>query len=339
MLDVASTSKGMLIPRMTVAQRDAISSPATGLIVYVTTYNKYYFYNGSAWILLVAGADDDWFFSGSDMYTFASGNSGYIGSSSYGVHGAHNNGNKGYLGDPDYGIYGYLASTGVGDYAIYGYGIHTDGITGTGYTSSSSKGGVKGYNYYGNAYTFGVAGFKWFHLNRSGSVLGADWNGDVFGSLCYQSSSGTEYGGYFTSTGSGTGKSSGTNADVGIGVWGDLFGADIHGNIYGLFAEGGNYAIYAHGDVYRDGLDVHLQTSVNEDSIPLYTMVSTDAVIQTCGYASLSGGSCDIAFDETFVNAVSSAEPEHRKSERRVHDNSTNGESHEERSGKLSAYR
>lgn len=39
-LDVVSTTKGALLPRMTTTQRDAISSPATGLIVYNTTTNK-----------------------------------------------------------------------------------------------------------------------------------------------------------------------------------------------------------------------------------------------------------------------------------------------------------
>ena len=38
-LDVKSTTKGMLIPRMTMAQRNAISTPATGLMVYQTDNN------------------------------------------------------------------------------------------------------------------------------------------------------------------------------------------------------------------------------------------------------------------------------------------------------------
>jgi len=48
-LDVASTTKGFLPPRMTTTQRDAISSPAAGLIVYNTTTNKHQGYNGSTW--------------------------------------------------------------------------------------------------------------------------------------------------------------------------------------------------------------------------------------------------------------------------------------------------
>jgi len=36
-LDVKSTGKGMLVPRMTTAQRTAITSPATSLLVFDTT--------------------------------------------------------------------------------------------------------------------------------------------------------------------------------------------------------------------------------------------------------------------------------------------------------------
>ena len=45
-LDVTSTTKGFLLPRMTQAQRNAISSPAEGLLVYQTDLLKgYYYYN------------------------------------------------------------------------------------------------------------------------------------------------------------------------------------------------------------------------------------------------------------------------------------------------------
>ncbi|MCX6244359.1 MAG: tail fiber domain-containing protein [Bacteroidetes bacterium] len=51
MLDVKSTTKGFLAPRMTQAQRTSISSPATGLMVYQTDGSAgLYSYNGSSWI-------------------------------------------------------------------------------------------------------------------------------------------------------------------------------------------------------------------------------------------------------------------------------------------------
>ena len=48
MLDVKSTEKGMLVPRMTAAQRDAIASPANGLLVYVTDDDQFYYNEGTA---------------------------------------------------------------------------------------------------------------------------------------------------------------------------------------------------------------------------------------------------------------------------------------------------
>ncbi len=49
-LEVLSTTRGFLQPRMTTAQRDLIASPATGLSVYNTTTNTNDFYNGTAWV-------------------------------------------------------------------------------------------------------------------------------------------------------------------------------------------------------------------------------------------------------------------------------------------------
>lgn len=43
--DVSSTTKGMLIPRMTEIQRDGIVSPTAGLLIYNTTTNAFNYYN------------------------------------------------------------------------------------------------------------------------------------------------------------------------------------------------------------------------------------------------------------------------------------------------------
>lgn len=48
-IDVQSTTKGALLPRMTTAQRTAIVSPAEGLEVYDLTLHKKCFYNGTSW--------------------------------------------------------------------------------------------------------------------------------------------------------------------------------------------------------------------------------------------------------------------------------------------------
>jgi hypothetical protein len=49
LLDLTSTTKGLLPPRMTSTQRDAIASPAAGLTIYNTTTSELEVYNGS-WV-------------------------------------------------------------------------------------------------------------------------------------------------------------------------------------------------------------------------------------------------------------------------------------------------
>ncbi|MGF1556834.1 hypothetical protein [Paucihalobacter sp.] len=48
-LDMQSTTQGMLIPRMTLAERDAIVEPAEGLQVYNTTNNSSDIFTGGVW--------------------------------------------------------------------------------------------------------------------------------------------------------------------------------------------------------------------------------------------------------------------------------------------------
>lgn len=48
-LEAQSTTQGFLPPRMTTTQKNAISSPATGLIVFDTTLAKLCVYTGAAW--------------------------------------------------------------------------------------------------------------------------------------------------------------------------------------------------------------------------------------------------------------------------------------------------
>jgi hypothetical protein len=56
MLDVSSTTSGLLIPRMTSAQRTAIAAPATGLLVYDTTIGSFYYWDGTQWIWMLSNA-------------------------------------------------------------------------------------------------------------------------------------------------------------------------------------------------------------------------------------------------------------------------------------------
>jgi len=57
-LEVRSTARGLLPPRMTEAERNAIASPATGLTVFNSTTNRFNVYDGSSWIQLAAIPDN-----------------------------------------------------------------------------------------------------------------------------------------------------------------------------------------------------------------------------------------------------------------------------------------
>ena len=73
-LEMSSTTQGVLTPRMTQTNRDAIASPATGLLIYQTDNTPgFYYFNGTAWVPF-GGVDNDWTISGNDMYNANTGN-------------------------------------------------------------------------------------------------------------------------------------------------------------------------------------------------------------------------------------------------------------------------
>lgn len=57
MLEVKSTDKGILFPRMSSTQRNAITAPAVGLYVFDTNTNSLWYYNGSLWVNTVSEAN------------------------------------------------------------------------------------------------------------------------------------------------------------------------------------------------------------------------------------------------------------------------------------------
>ncbi len=120
-LDVKSTNKGMLVPRLTTAQRTTISSPATGLLVFDNTTESFWFYTTSGWTELVTGSSQ-WNSDGAgnisnnnpgSVYVGAITGSGKLNVSSSGPIVADFNGgaNTSYIRFLENGVYrGYLGS-------------------------------------------------------------------------------------------------------------------------------------------------------------------------------------------------------------------------------------
>ena len=78
MLDVSSTTKGALLPRMSSAQRTALTT-SDGLTVYDTDTKSYWFVKGAVWTEMVSGAgggSSPWTISGTNINNINTGNVG-----------------------------------------------------------------------------------------------------------------------------------------------------------------------------------------------------------------------------------------------------------------------
>jgi hypothetical protein len=210
LLDVSSTNKGFLVPRMTLAQRNAIGSPSTGLMIFQTDNTPGFYYNagtsGSPNWKLVGDGTLNLPYSGTTSSAdpaFQVTNSG----SGDGIKGIVVSASKtGVTGEaPNQGIFGNATATTGSAYGVQG-------------TSASSTGsGVTGYGSSTSGQNFGVKG-----LSASPDGKG------VYGYA--GSSSGTSYGVYGISSSS-----------AGYGVYGEgktaLYGITSAVNGYGIYVQ------------------------------------------------------------------------------------------------------
>ena len=76
---IVGTKRGVLIPRVTSAERTAIVTPATSLLVFDTSLNGFWYYDGAAWVSLFTGPEVDPTWDGSALFTGATWRSGDVG--------------------------------------------------------------------------------------------------------------------------------------------------------------------------------------------------------------------------------------------------------------------
>jgi hypothetical protein len=183
MLDIKSTTRGLLVPRMTQAQRNAIANPAHSLMIYQTDNTPGYYYNSGTtgapvWVMLsdlvlpyskTAAIDGEAFrvtSTGSGRAIVGTVSSAGPGTS-YGIYGSANTdlgigvygnassatganfGVKGHSGSPTgHGVYGENTSpTGV-NYGVFGSSRSGYGVYGEAISTSGINYGLYGIQYY-----------------------------------------------------------------------------------------------------------------------------------------------------------------------------------------------
>ena len=211
MLDVKSTAKGMLVPRMTQASINAIAAPAVGLLVYQTDgVAGFYYYNGISWIALKPAL------SGAANYV-----SKFTGSNAFGNSLLYDNGSTIGLGTTSPSAMTKFQISGIGTYGVAPYyqaGLVVDGassqLSGTGIYSEGGWRGIYGRNP-------GIAsGYQ--AIGVHGKCEGSAYTNSGYGVLAEAVGTGPlNYGIYATATGGGTniaGYFDGGSGSTGYGV-------------------------------------------------------------------------------------------------------------------------
>jgi hypothetical protein len=251
MLDVKSTDSGILIPRMTQAQRNAISSPATGLMIYQTDNTEGFYYNSGTpaspvWTKLSIGADSEW----TDEGTY--------------LRATENTNIRVYEDNTDYGFY-------------YSGGAVTPGFFNN---TSTSLDYVGVFGACDNTDYYGFGGyFEGGYTGVYGSVeaTGSDFYHGVYGSAT--GGSGSNYGVYGTTdmaTGFGV-YAINTNSN-GTGLLG--IGNDISGSYLtsgsGLAGSSDNVGVYGYGNNTSNSVGIY-GNSINSNGDGVFGINSTSS--------------------------------------------------------------
>jgi hypothetical protein len=206
--------------------------------------------------------------------------------------------------------------------------INNNGI-GADYTYNSSISSVIGYvpaSLRGSpsvdAWQFGVVGQKGqnyaganYYDYRSGGVLGTLYREDnttmlAWGALGYKNSSSANFGGYFSSTTTGTGfNSSGSElSGVAIGGYGSMLGAWTKGEVMGHISSGELFSAYNIGNTYTSGTHIEM-VNIGSEKVPAYSVTSRQMSVYDRGFATIQGTSVFVPFEKEFAVLLNNERP------------------------------
>ena len=263
-LEISALDKGILIPR--IADTNSIFSPAAGLLIYLTTNNAFYYFNGNYWKAIAAGI-------GTSGLAGPTGSSGVTGST--GSDGS--NGNTGTTGSNGAnGLTGFTGETGsTGSTGSIG---DTGNTGSTGFTGATGSTGSPGDT--GSTGSTGLTG----DTGSTGSTGSSGSTGDT-GSTGSTGSNGNT--GSIGSTGdTGSTGSTGSTGDTGstgsTGSTGNIgsTGSTGPGTICGIAAA--NYVVkftsptdMCNSIIFDNGTNVGINTGTTPEASALLEMSST----------------------------------------------------------------
>ncbi len=292
-LDLSSSTQGLLIPRMTSAQRTDIVSPASGLLVFDTDLNS-----------LAYAADTGWVITGRCVTTVSSGS-------------ANINGTTNYLSK-------YASSTSLGNSSIVdngiGVGIGTatpayplqvnSGATMSAYIYNSNKdhdavwahNGTSG----GTGSGCGVVGITSQNGSLAAGVWGENNNSTGTGVVGYGNAGGAVLmaggsGGAFTGTTTGLFAKSNSSA-ASQAIYTDNFGSIVRVNYWNGSTQ---YKIQGAGTVSTVVKDL------NNHPVVMHATETPEIYLQDYGSSALVNGKAHITLDPIFAKnaAITSAHP------------------------------